>query len=725
MYRLCGSCANVVLAIEEGQGMNNLKNEIYITANFCDRLLESDRVQTQPHPVFSTELIWEIEKKDLRKLRSANKPIRVECYTIDQQNNNKERIGFVLLNIRSAQIIPTYFNINDIPFKWYKLIGVKNSKKLQPELFLSLTIRDINIKTQSTVLNPIIKPYCIVQQESETEILQRNIQLNNCPIKYLEDGYIQIGEPDLANKYYAFTFHVNKIYNLDILLPEALVFCENKEEYYLAIHVFGVTIKTKPFYKELHENVTLNEKVSIQILSNLNILYNLFQYEQIQTTFNCGGNVLGSAITSLKNLIPIEQIHNEFLNETFHNIDECFFKFPSPNGIIPVGSDNRQPYMDVEKILNQFMIKTETTNASGDWNCQNISMPYEHFYIYTLIIELNNFVWLKPYTNKNVSFNFHHPRACYQINLTRNLNGDIENDIQLTNIKSVINYITTKENFFYLLHSWPPKFNLTNNNDDVLSEMHSFNTKVLIDTNDNRSYFLQLHKIDNQEHFASVDVEMRLNEQEFTSLNDLKNDCFTLKPVVLDEVFYLAEMVHLETWKNDVKKLYESELEEMRNAQMENEKLLNFEKKPDPIILDSFVDQFRANLETYNNYASMDLVEKITKLELENKQMEKLYNEQLEINKCAEKTAFNKQKAVELLEELKVIEEKYANVQNAKKYFKEQWKEACDEVREMGVKEFEEKLKENDTNNELSSENDNGEEKSNDELNINHDLNVN
>src|SRR5699024_10485001 len=130
---------NVVLTIQEGRGMEAMKNSTFISANFNGRILESDPVAAEDCPIFNTNLIWEIEKKELRKIRSCNQPLRVECLSNDNQNR-REKFGHILLDLRSAQILE---NPDQVSFKWQKLIAVRNKKRnCSPELFLSLTIRN-------------------------------------------------------------------------------------------------------------------------------------------------------------------------------------------------------------------------------------------------------------------------------------------------------------------------------------------------------------------------------------------------------------------------------------------------------------------------------------------------------------------------------------------------------------------------------------------------------
>lgn len=74
-------------------------------------------------------------------MRSAQVPIKVECFII-KDNELKEKVGYLLLSIRSAQII-TRNNKSTIKSSWNTLSGLKSDLKIcKPEILLSLTVED-------------------------------------------------------------------------------------------------------------------------------------------------------------------------------------------------------------------------------------------------------------------------------------------------------------------------------------------------------------------------------------------------------------------------------------------------------------------------------------------------------------------------------------------------------------------------------------------------------
>lgn len=79
-------------------------------------------------------------------MRSGQVPLKLECFAV-KSNDNKERLGYLLLSLRSAQVF-TKWGANSIKPNWHKLLGLKNELKIhKPELFLGLSIHDLENTT--------------------------------------------------------------------------------------------------------------------------------------------------------------------------------------------------------------------------------------------------------------------------------------------------------------------------------------------------------------------------------------------------------------------------------------------------------------------------------------------------------------------------------------------------------------------------------------------------
>lgn len=85
------------------------------------------------------------------RMRSGQTMLKLECYAF-KENESKEKIGHVLLNIRSAHLVYKYGNLNQ-KASWHKLIGLRNDLKThKPELLLILRIEDCRNASSNAVL---------------------------------------------------------------------------------------------------------------------------------------------------------------------------------------------------------------------------------------------------------------------------------------------------------------------------------------------------------------------------------------------------------------------------------------------------------------------------------------------------------------------------------------------------------------------------------------------
>jgi len=83
-------------------------------------------------------------------MRSGQVPLKLECFAF-KENEIKERLGYVLLSIRSAHMISKHGDLNP-KGNWHKLLGLRNDLKTQ-KLYLLLTLKIEDQKNMDS--NPI------------------------------------------------------------------------------------------------------------------------------------------------------------------------------------------------------------------------------------------------------------------------------------------------------------------------------------------------------------------------------------------------------------------------------------------------------------------------------------------------------------------------------------------------------------------------------------------
>ncbi len=72
-------------------------------ARFDGELLSTDPVPHSETPDFTQELAWELNKKGLHQHRLQRSSIKVQVFAVDPQTEGREAVGYVVLDLRSAQ----------------------------------------------------------------------------------------------------------------------------------------------------------------------------------------------------------------------------------------------------------------------------------------------------------------------------------------------------------------------------------------------------------------------------------------------------------------------------------------------------------------------------------------------------------------------------------------------------------------------------------------------
>lgn len=744
MNELTGKLVNVVLAVEDGKGMEYIKNPITLIANFNGRILETDPASPEECPIFNTELVWEIEKKDLRKIRSSNVPLRVECFTTDM-NSRKIKIGFILLSLRSAYIVPKQNAKQEVPFKWQRLNGVSHDiRSRHPELYLSLSIRDClpENSTKTDDSSPFLadEVFELAKESDET-----------IPLKYLEDGFIQVGEGELEPYY--LNVIVKVAANLDVLLPENLVFNATKDKYHLCFSLFGVTIKSKPL-KDLHNTIELNEKIVVSLLSSYETLEEFFsKYHKIQVCFHNGADKLG--ITK----INVE----ELLNENSNSSEEvCYFHLPEDKTQIPESLNGRRPFIEVKTFLEQReappsageakRVKTITSSllkltvdATGDAKASTDSIlkscpsPRQ---IYIPMLELNgdddeeslldlkkfclkliveNISWKKQLKIREFQLQFWHPRADTTLCFRRELPNDQEQIVE--GVECRLYFVSNERRVKGLLYAWRPKLVLLNGRGGIISEVIKAESEAFaLKETQEHSQIALVKNAEDKEILCEITIVMHLEQsEEFSEIT--RN---VLYPPILDERIVLMELKQLKETKEKILEIYENDLEtrtklhiekleeEWKKKKEEAEEKLNKNVKKCRLLtkqlkfaaknLELRQKQQNTNEEItniynkYSNHQYIDLIEQISKLQLENKQLKKLMEDQRQEIETNKKSALTKEQTANLLQELRVLEEQFEEAQKQKSYFKEQWKKAVKEIHELRTEEQKQLLSEIEQN---------------------------
>lgn len=98
------------------------------------------------------------------RMRSGQKPLKIECFEI-KDPGKREKIGYVLLSLRSALIVAPRDEDTDIAATWHRLSGLRNDVKTdKPEISLALTIEEhdtyVRRMSRQEVIDVLIYSVC-------------------------------------------------------------------------------------------------------------------------------------------------------------------------------------------------------------------------------------------------------------------------------------------------------------------------------------------------------------------------------------------------------------------------------------------------------------------------------------------------------------------------------------------------------------------------------------
>lgn len=79
------------------------KHTLNVEARFDGELLSTDPVEHSESPNFTQELAWELDKKSLHQHRLQRSSVRVQVFMQDTASSVREAVGYVVMDLRSAQ----------------------------------------------------------------------------------------------------------------------------------------------------------------------------------------------------------------------------------------------------------------------------------------------------------------------------------------------------------------------------------------------------------------------------------------------------------------------------------------------------------------------------------------------------------------------------------------------------------------------------------------------
>ncbi|XP_017766393.1 PREDICTED: LOW QUALITY PROTEIN: centrosomal protein of 120 kDa [Eufriesea mexicana] len=351
MEELTNSDVRIVLNVKEGKGFEQILLPTIIVATLNGHSLETEVIEPSPNPEYDHDLVWEVDKNRLRKMRSGQVPLKLECFTV-KSNDSKEKLGYLLLSLRSAQV-STRNNINNVKANWHKLLGLKNEFKIhKPELLLTLSIHDVEVTTFSAQL----------ELKNLAECQHATVQSNKItPILLRDERLIQLGPLNICYELFLMSITAISATHIDSLLPIKYN-TDMKNDLQFWCKILENDVYFNQSKKEYGDYWILNEKIVIRIRSSLKIFKEYLQLKPFLLIYlKYKNSILGQSKVNLQPLIPTDNIE-EYLKITENTSiilnQRCYLY--KTDLIENNEIDCRNSYLDLQLKL-QYVGKTNVT----------------------------------------------------------------------------------------------------------------------------------------------------------------------------------------------------------------------------------------------------------------------------------------------------------------------------------------------------------------------------
>ncbi|OAD61183.1 hypothetical protein WN48_00502 [Eufriesea mexicana] len=676
MEELTNSDVRIVLNVKEGKGFEQILLPTIIVATLNGHSLETEVIEPSPNPEYDHDLVWEVDKNRLRKMRSGQVPLKLECFTV-KSNDSKEKLGYLLLSLRSAQV-STRNNINNVKANWHKLLGLKNEFKIhKPELLLTLSIHDVEVTTFSAQL----------ELKNLAECQHATVQSNKItPILLRDERLIQLGPLNICYELFLMSITAISATHIDSLLPIKNSYLDLQ----LKLQYVGKT------------NVTMNPSNAI-----ISDLITLNSTKELKTNFK---EVNYSEINNHRN--PA----GDFGNKHTLNCDTVKDQF---NDAICSHSVDTWVY---QSNINDYSKNVDT---------------YHCYYLNILLIAIKAIS--SKLTVPNMEIRFHHPKTEITSTFHPKVPLSLGEKVKLQNVGCKLQFISAINEIRQLLLSFPLKisiYKVEGSTKTCISES-KIDTKELFCQN-KTEYQCDIPLYDMEQNsigslYAILNLEDHGPYYRIKRITPSEN----LGPPILDDSLAYKIVDELETWKERQMEIFKVELKKkedrhlnllsqewqkhrenletklacsveqckmlansLNNAteDLRTRRLKSLEKETRLIKANEdlqwrYETKLRELKESFQTVqeelmTKINTLEKrkttletqIEKLTTENEKLQLLVSQQTEELETYQKGSLTQDQTANLLQELKTLEEKLQNAQESKSFFKEQWAKAVREI---------------------------------------------
>ncbi|XP_036884685.1 centrosomal protein of 120 kDa isoform X2 [Sturnira hondurensis] len=250
----------IVVSIVEGRHFpKRPKHVLVVEAKFDGEQLATDPVDHTDQPQFATELAWEIDRKALHQHRLQRTPIKLQCFALDPLTAAKETIGYILLDLRTAQ------ETKQAP-KWYQLLSNKYTK-FKSEIQISIAL-----ETDSKAPVDSFKAKGAPPRDGKVPASLSGLDPKDIvAVLNEEGGYHQIGPAECCTDFFTLSVTIAFATQLEQLIPCTMKLPERQPEFFFYYSLLGNDVTNEPFNDLINPNFE-PERASVRIRSSVEIL---------------------------------------------------------------------------------------------------------------------------------------------------------------------------------------------------------------------------------------------------------------------------------------------------------------------------------------------------------------------------------------------------------------------------------------------------------------------
>ncbi|XP_023385373.1 centrosomal protein of 120 kDa [Pteropus vampyrus] len=223
--------------------------------------------------------------------RLQRTPIKLQCFALDPLSSAKETIGYILLDLRTAQ------ETKQAP-KWYQLLSNKYTK-FKSEIQISIAL-----ETDSKAPADNFKAKGAPPRDGKVPASRFGLDPKDIvAVLNEEGGYHQIGPAEYCTDFFIMSVTIAFATQLEQLIPCTMKLPERQPEFFFYYSLLGNDVTNEPFNDLINPNFE-PERASVRICSNVEILrVYLALQSKLQIHLCCGDQSLGSTEIPLTGLL--------------------------------------------------------------------------------------------------------------------------------------------------------------------------------------------------------------------------------------------------------------------------------------------------------------------------------------------------------------------------------------------------------------------------------------